>query len=458
MLNKNIVLDSIQQVEYQQILKEVKLQKAKDRNIIFDRMFQDFTRKYNLDILFFGENFFQNFIDAYRDLNKKAIEYFNESNREISKQRLEMLKKYGYQSDKEYRENVQFDMSREIIGLPNYLNPETSLRVIKKKYSDPFIAFYNEQYLKKVTQLVSMMINEIKEGKISFLDENGKNRIEVIINDFQNLMFSMIYLKLDSEEVISFHRIAYGRLTGEELKEALKQTLEYHDPVIMDYSAKQELSDQWGNNNIWKVCTDCHNEYKKMKKEYIHNKNVVLTYNQDHNYERVQNDLIPTTEIDYAYRLSITQALYERFDKRNVFQRMIALHEDYYYHRFLKLIPLRYIDKSSDILNRDFTETKFKSQKTLAYLGLCDEIEDAFSALGMLMQYTYDMVPANYDVHMKAQLTEIEKEYRLKYNLTEQYYVDLEDNLIREKFGPQYLEGYDANALENRVYDDTMNY
>ena len=441
MLRKNIELDYTESKTYEKIKESVENKKQKDRSIIFDEMVEAFLKKYNLDFFFFEESFFQKIITEYKAINKKAIEYYNNTNREVSQTRLAMLRRYGYNNDKEYKEAISYDRSKEILGLPSYLNPEKSLNIIIQKLAEPFYKFYCKVFVDKTTEIMKRDVLEIKKGNLPLYNKNGVSRFEEILDDYQNLMFTFFDTKVVISEIIEFNKLAYGRFTYESLKEELKEELEFRDETIMNTTEKKEVQDRFAKGR-GQIRQDLNRIIKELKDEIEKNKEVVFDYKPALNLDESLAKLQKFEEIKYAERITVCQVIDEAFRKKNIFAKMLYLPVSLKERKLEDYLFLRYLEFDSKKILSDIANASFKANKTIQYEGLCEEVDNALMNIGVFLSYAYEMSGFVYNTHTLDVIRARIKARLLEKGLDEVHYQEYEDKLIKEELGPQFLEGY----------------
>ena len=452
MLKKNIELDYTEAKTYEKIQEEVRIKKLKDRSIIFDDMHEEFMKKYNLDFFFFEENFFQKIVSEYRAINKKSIEYYNNTNREVSQTRLAMLRKYGYANDKEYKEAISYDRSKEILGLPSYLNPEKSLNVIIQKLAEPFYKFYCDIFTDKTLNIMKRDILEIKKGTLPLFNKDGVNRFEEILEDYQNLMYVFFETKLPVSDIIEFNKIAYGRFNYDSLKEALNDELEYRDEEILKISEKDEIKERFSKGRFV-INKDLKRITRELKFEIEQNKAVIFDYKPAYNLDETLSKLLKFDEKKYSERVSVCQLIDEEFKNKNLFLKMLYLPVSMKARRIEDLMYLRYLDLDSKKINDDFEKATFKSVCAVKYEELCEAIENALVNTGVFIKYSYDMSGFVYNTHTLDVIKAKVRDRLLEKGLDERYYQEIEDDLIKEKLGPGFLEGYVDKISEINIED-----
>ena len=442
MLRKSIELDLVEQKRYEEVKNQLRKRKQRDIALIFDKVVADFLNKYGLGKKFFEENFFQDIANNYSDVCKRAVDYYNNTNKEISIARQKMLKEYGYNDDKEYKEAVSFDGTKEILGFPSYLNPDKSLVVIKSKFAEPFIKYLNELYQTKILELLKHEIKRVKNGGGSSKTANGEYTVVSLFNDYQTLIFLFLDMRLKCTNVISYDRLAYGKITYATILEATKELVEERDEELLAYTGKQEIVDRWAKGGKKASTSDYKRVYGELNNEYILNKDAVIDYSNNMNYDLAMLRMTKYEENKYYERISMIQVLQDAYNNAKSAGKVFKFGDRIKANKLIDLVVSRYPEIGEAQILKDIEEKSFRSQAAINYDDACKDIEDGMVNINVMLNYTYEMNPKDYNEQMAEKLAEIERVERENIKATDADYDEYENRLISENLGPQFVEGY----------------
>ena len=442
MLRKNIELDLVEQKRYEEIKEQMRKKKQRDIATIFDKVVADFLNKYGLGKKFFEENFFQDIANSYSDVCKRAVDYYNNTNKEISVARQKMLKEYGYSDDKEYKEAVSFDGTKEILGFPSYLNPDKSLVVIKSKFAEPFIKYLNDLYQTKIIELLKHEIKRVKNGEGSSKTSDGEYSVVSLFNDYLTVIFLFLDMRLKCSNVISYSRLAYGKITYSKIMDAVKELVDERDDELLAYTGKQEIIDRWTKGGENAKRSDYKRVYNELSNEYILNKDAVIDYSNNMNYDLAMLRMTKYEENKYFERISMIQVLQDLYNSSSSLGKVVKLGDKVKANKLIDLVVARYPEIGEEQILKDISEKTFRSQAAINYDDACKDIEDGMVNINIMLNYTYEMNPNEYNDQILLRLSEIEKAERENIKATDADYDEYENRLISENLGPQFVEGY----------------
>lgn len=442
MLRKSIELDLVEQKRYEEVKEQLRKRKQRDVATIFDKVVAEFLNKYGLGKKFFEDNFFQDIANNYSDVCKRAVDYYNNTNKEISVARQKMLKEYGYNDDKEYKEAVSFDGTKEILGFPSYLNPDKSLVVIKSKFAEPFIKYLNELYQTKILELLKHEIKRVKSGQGSSKTSDGEYTVVSLFNDYQTLIFLFLDMRLRCTNVVPYNRLGYGKISYSKIIEEVKELVEERDNDLLAYTGKQEIIDRWTKGGRNASRDDYKRVYNELNNEYILNKDAVIDYGNNMNYDLAMLRMTKYEENKYFERISMIQVLQDSYSATSSIGKVMKFGDKIKANKLVDLVVARYPEIGEEQILKDIEEKSFRSQAAINYDDACKDIEDGMVNINMMLNYTYEMNPKDYDEQMVAKLSEIERVERESIKATDADYDEYENRLISENLGPQFVEGY----------------
>ena len=422
MLRKSIELDLVEQKRYEEVKNQLRKRKQRDIALIFDKVVADFLNKYGLGKKFFEENFFQDIANNYSDVCKRAVDYYNNTNKEISVARQKMLKEYGYSDDKEYKEAVSFDGTKEILGFPSYLNPDKSLVVIKSKFAEPFIKYLNELYQTKILELLKHEIKRVKSGQGSSKTSDGEYTVVSLFNDYQTLIFLFLDMRLRCTNVVPYNRLGYGKISYSKIIEEVKELVEERDNDLLAYTGKQEIIDRWTKGGRNAKRSDYKRVYNELNNEYILNKDAVIDYGNNMNYDLAMLRMTKYEENKYFERISMIQVLKDSYSATSSIGKVMKFGDKIKANKLVDLVVARYPEIGEEQILKDIEGKSFRSQAAINYDDACKDIEDGMVNINMMLNYTYEMNPKDYDEQMVAKLSEIERVERESIKATDADY------------------------------------
>ena len=160
------------------------------------------------------------------------------------------------------------------------------------------------------------------------------------------------------------------------------------------------------------------------------------------NYDLAMLRMTKYEENKYYERISMIQVLQDAYNSAKSAGKVFRFGDRIKANKLIDLVVSRYPEIGEAQILKDIEEKSFRSQAAINYDDACKDIEDGMVNINVMLNYTYEMNPKDYNEQMAEKLAEIERVERENIKATDADYDGYENILISENLGPQFVEGY----------------